>query len=119
MSPGSKIMIVGQTWVRLKELLKPVCLLLNDFLTFDNVSEREGVTGGPVMKDEPTLFELPQDAVSPGLPSRITRTAGNIATAITDTLSSLAARSRSPSIDRTFTDGSAHFYRILLKQILI
>lgn len=76
-------------------------------LTQGHVTEREGVSGGPVLKDEPSLFELSKDAVSPGLPSRITRTAGNIATAITGTLTSLAARSRSPSLDRAITDRSA------------
>lgn len=55
------------------------------------------------MKDDQVLFDLPQDVVGPGLPNRITKAAGNIATAITGTLSALASRSRSPSLD--ITDG--------------
>lgn len=55
------------------------------------------------MKDDQALFDLPQDVVGPGLPNRITKAAGNIATAITGTLSALASRSRSPSLD--VTDG--------------
>lgn len=56
------------------------------------ILEQEGLR-----KDDQMLFDLPQDR--PGLPNRITRAASNITTAITSTLSALASRSRSPSMD--------------------